>query len=55
LAQVAAEIDRLEGEIFALCQSPDFEVEKLAALDVSVAARWPNPPAKNGWSRPPER
>jgi 4-hydroxy-4-methyl-2-oxoglutarate aldolase len=43
LAQVAAEIDRLESEIFALCQSPDFSVDALAALDQSVASRWPKP------------
>jgi regulator of RNase E activity RraA len=43
LAQVAAEIDRLESEIFALCQSKDFSVEALEALDKSVASRWPKP------------
>ena len=41
LARVAAEIDRLEAEIFALCQSPGFTLEKLIALDAEVAARWP--------------
>lgn len=46
LARVAAEIDQLESEIFALCQSPEFDVEKLAALDSSVAARWPKPTGK---------
>jgi regulator of RNase E activity RraA len=43
LAEVAAEIDRLEGEVFALCQSPDFSVDRLAELDASVASRWPKP------------
>jgi 4-hydroxy-4-methyl-2-oxoglutarate aldolase len=43
LAQAAAEIDRLESEIFALCQSPDFSIEALEALDQSVASRWPKP------------
>lgn len=46
LAQVAAEIDRLESEIFALCQSGQFSVDALAALDQSVAARWPRPAGK---------
>ncbi len=41
LARVAAEIDRLEAEIFALCQSPDFSLERLIALDAAIAARWP--------------
>jgi regulator of RNase E activity RraA len=49
LARVAAEIDRLEAEIFALCQSPGFSLEKLIALDASVAARWPGAsPGKRG-------
>jgi regulator of RNase E activity RraA len=43
LARVAAEIDRLEGEIFALCQSKDFSIEALEALDQSVGSRWPKP------------
>jgi regulator of RNase E activity RraA len=43
LAQVAAEIDRLESEIFALCQSKDFSIEALEKLDQSVAGRWPKP------------
>ena len=43
LAEVAAEIDRLEGEIFAYCQSPVFSVEGLAKLNASVESRWPNP------------
>lgn len=43
LAQAAAEIDRLESEIFALCQSKDFSIEALEALDQSVANRWPKP------------
>jgi hypothetical protein len=47
LAQAAAEIDRLESEIFALCQSPDFSVDKLEKLDQSVANRWPRPAGKD--------
>ena len=43
LAETAASIDRLEAEVFALCQSPDFSVEKMSALDASVAERWPKP------------
>lgn len=46
LAQVAAKIDSLESEIFVLCQSDHFSVEKLAELDASVAARWPKPSGK---------
>ena len=46
LAEVAASIDRLEAEIFALCQSPDFSVDKLEKLDQSVASRWPKPGGK---------
>jgi 4-hydroxy-4-methyl-2-oxoglutarate aldolase len=40
---VADEIDRLESEIFALCQSDRFSVETLADLQRSVSARWPRP------------
>ena len=36
-------VTRLEAEIFALCQSPDFSVDKLEKLDKSVASRWPKP------------
>lgn len=43
LARVAAEIDRLESEVFALCQSQEFSIEALEALDQSVAKRWPKP------------
>jgi regulator of RNase E activity RraA len=43
LARVAGEIDRLESEIFAFCQSPDFNIDGLAALDASVQSRWPKP------------
>ncbi len=46
LAAVAAEIDRLESEIFACCQSKDFDVDRLAELDRSVATRWPKPTGK---------
>jgi hypothetical protein len=41
LARVATEIDRLESEIFAFCQSNTFTVDGLANLDRSVANRWP--------------
>jgi 4-hydroxy-4-methyl-2-oxoglutarate aldolase len=47
LAQAAERIDKLESEVFALCQSPDFCVEKMAELDASVAARWPTPTGKD--------
>jgi len=43
LAEVAREIDRLESEIFAFCQSPGFSVDGLADLQRSVEARWPHP------------
>jgi len=43
LAKVAAEIDRLESEVFALCKSNDFTIEALEALDKSIAGRWPRP------------
>lgn len=43
LAAVAKEIDRLESEIFAFCQSKNFNVDELAELDRSVASRWPKP------------
>lgn len=43
LSEVAAEIDRLESEIFSLCQSKEFTLEKLAALDASITERWPTP------------
>jgi 4-hydroxy-4-methyl-2-oxoglutarate aldolase len=46
LGRVSAEIDRLESEIFVLCQSEDFTVDKLAKLDASVASRWPKPLGK---------
>jgi regulator of RNase E activity RraA len=46
LAEVAASIDRLEAEIFALCQSPNFSVDKLEKLDKSIASRWPKPSGK---------
>lgn len=41
LVKVAEEIDRLESEIFAFCQSPDFNLEGLIELDRSVMSRWP--------------
>jgi len=41
LARVAAEIDNLESEVFALCQSSAFTVEAMAKLDTSIAQRWP--------------
>jgi 4-hydroxy-4-methyl-2-oxoglutarate aldolase len=43
LAHVAGEIDRLESEIFAFCQSPGFNIDDLAKLDKSVQGRWPKP------------
>jgi regulator of RNase E activity RraA len=43
LCDVAREIDRLEAEIFACAQSPDFTVERLAELQADVMARWPKP------------
>lgn len=46
LAQAAAEIDKLEAEIFAVCQSADFSVEKLELVNQSVASRWPTPAGK---------
>lgn len=47
LARVGHEIDRLESEIFAYCQSPDFTVDGLAELDASVARRWPKPTGRD--------
>lgn len=47
LAKVAAEIDRLESEVFQLCQSNEFTVEKMAALDASIIERWPTPTGKD--------
>jgi regulator of RNase E activity RraA len=46
LADTARKIDELESEIFALCQSPGFSVDKLAELDQSVSSRWPKPAGK---------
>jgi len=43
LAQVAAEIDRLEMEIFALCKSKDFSIDTLECMTDSVIDRWPKP------------
>jgi regulator of RNase E activity RraA len=47
LADTARKIDELESEIFALCQSPGFSVDKLAELDQSVSSRWPKPAGKD--------
>jgi len=41
LVEAGREIDRLESEIFAECQSPDFSVERLVKVEESVLARWP--------------
>ena len=41
LVAAGREIDRLESEIFAECQSPDFSVERLVKVEESVLARWP--------------
>jgi regulator of RNase E activity RraA len=43
LVDVADEIDRLEGEVFAYCQSVGFTVDGLRAVTESVDARWPRP------------
>jgi regulator of RNase E activity RraA len=43
LVDVADEIDRLEGEVFAYCQAPGFTVSGLRELAASVEARWPRP------------
>ncbi|HME09941.1 MAG TPA: hypothetical protein VKG25_22980, partial [Bryobacteraceae bacterium] len=43
LAEAAGEVDRLESEIFAFCQSPSFNIDDLAKLDASVQRRWPKP------------
>ena len=42
LVEAGREIDRLESEIFAECQSSDFSVDRLERLQESVLARWPN-------------
>ena len=42
LVAAGREIDRLESEIFAECQSAEFSVDRLARLQESVPARWPN-------------
>jgi len=47
LADTARKIDELESEIFALCQSPGFSVDRLAELDQSVSSRWPKPAGKD--------
>ena len=47
LTSVAAEIDRLESEVFSLCQSGDFSVEAMAKLDQSIIDRWPKPEGKD--------
>lgn len=46
LAIVAEEIDKLESEIFRLCQSPEFSIDRLRELDQSVGLRWPKPSGK---------
>ncbi len=43
LAWAAEKIDRLEGEIFRFCQSPGFNVDELARINLSVNERWPAP------------
>jgi regulator of RNase E activity RraA len=42
LADAARTIDALEGEIFSLCQSPDFSIERLAETQADVLGRWPS-------------
>jgi regulator of RNase E activity RraA len=46
LAQVAAEIDNLESEIFACCQSKDFNIDNLIQQEKTVMSRWPKPTGK---------
>jgi regulator of RNase E activity RraA len=41
LVEAGREIDRLESEIFAECQSAEFSVDRLERLQESVLARWP--------------
>ena len=41
LVEAGREIDRLESEIFAECQSREFSVDRLERLQESVLARWP--------------
>jgi len=41
LADAARTIDHLEGEIFSLCQSPDFSIERLVETQAHVLERWP--------------
>ena len=41
LVAAGREIDRLEQEIFAECQSEDFSVDRLERLQESVLSRWP--------------
>lgn len=41
LIAAGREIDRLESEIFAFCQSAGFSVDGLERLQESVLARWP--------------
>jgi regulator of RNase E activity RraA len=41
LVEAARTIDALEAEVFAYCQSGDFDVEEMARLDASVLGRWP--------------
>jgi 4-hydroxy-4-methyl-2-oxoglutarate aldolase len=52
LIAVAQEIDRLESEVFALCQSSSFSLDKLKALDASVMNRWPDPRRKGTAQEP---
>jgi 4-hydroxy-4-methyl-2-oxoglutarate aldolase len=41
LVAAGREIDRLESEIFAECQSEGFSVERLVQVEESVLSRWP--------------
>jgi len=41
LADAARTIDALEAEIFAVCQSPDFSIERLAETQAAVLSLWP--------------
>src|SRR5207302_9825077 len=42
LVAAGREIDRLESEVFAECQSAEFSVDRLVQLQGSVLERWPN-------------
>ena len=41
LVEAARTIDALEAEVFALCQSGGFDVDRMTDLEASVLRRWP--------------